>query len=605
MKKKAKEKKLKLSLRRILSDNLFLLELIHKASPGLLAAAVITISMSSVMEFVSGTLILRYVLNGINQGKGFKQIAATVGIWMILAVIMTCLNVIYNQYFYKVRILEVKKNIHAMVYKKAGEVELGCYENPAYYDKFAKAIEECASRADALIESIRDVLFVSISVVLNFTLVVMVDPIFFLFVMFAAVCNLLYLKFNRIKYQQKMEMTEENRRKDYSRRVFYLADYAKEMRLSAMPQLMMERFAQSGERMVKIIRKHGMSIAALGYLITDINEVITALGATLYAVWQTMVTKRMGYGDCLVIVNAINYLVSVIEQSTSVFLQFQEHALYIENLREFLDYEPKLKSGSQRIPAEGDLILKNVSFQYDEAQEKTLKNITMHFGAKEKVAIVGHNGAGKTTLVKLLLRLYDGEGEITYGGEEIKHYPLSEYRGMFSAVMQDYHVFALTVAENVLMDERKGTEESLINHALEKSGMAAKVNSYAKGINTIMTREFDEAGEQLSGGEQQKLAISHVYTKQNRFVILDEPSSALDPVAEYEMYNRMMEACRDCGMIFISHRLSSAVLADRIYLMENGEVIESGSHGELMKKNGKYAEMFRSQAENYAEVKHE
>ena len=142
-------------------------------------------------------------------------------------------------------------------------------------------------------------------------------------------------------------------------------------------------------------------------------------------------------------------------------------------------------------------------------------------------------------------------------------------------------------------------------NALKKSGIYEKISTLPRGDETVLTREFDEDGALLSGGEQQKLAISHVYSKENRFVILDEPSSALDPIAEYEMYQTMDKACENCGMIFISHRLSSAVMADRIYLLENGEVLEVGTHKELMERNGRYAEMFRRQAENYAEVDYE
>ena len=145
-------------------------------------------------------------------------------------------------------------------------------------------------------------------------------------------------------------------------------------------------------------------------------------------------------------------------------------------------------------------------------------------------------------------------------------------------------------------------EEERVREALKQSGLLEKVRTFPEEIHTFLTREFDEKGMQLSGGEQQKLAISHVYSGQNRFVILDEPSSALDPIAEYEMYESMMKACENCGMIFISHRLSSAVMADRIYMMDGGMVIEEGTHAGLMDQNGKYAEMFRKQAQNYAEV---
>ena len=173
---------------------------------------------------------------------------------------------------------------------------------------------------------------------------------------------------------------------------------------------------------------------------------------------------------------------------------------------------------------------------------------------------------------------------------------------MFSVVFQDFKLMALPVSENVLMRPRiEGDEERIID-ALKKSGAYERVMELPNGIETILTKEFDENGAVLSVGQSQKLAIAHAFLKDAPFIILDEPSSALDPVAESEMYNNMMQAGENKGMIFISHRLSSAVGADRIYLLENGEVAECGTHTELMAKNGKYADMFKKQAQNYVDI---
>ena len=224
----------------------------------------------------------------------------------------------------------------------------------------------------------------------------------------------------------------------------------------------------------------------------------------------------------------------------------------------------------------------------------------MTFGAGQRIAIVGANGAGKSTLVKLLLRLYDAEGEITYGGVPIRSFSLREWRDAFAAVMQDFHLFAVSAAENVTLARRTEGDAERITHALQSAGIWEKLSQNG-GLDACMTREFDPSGLVLSGGEAQKMTIAHVYAKKNRFVILDEPSSALDPIAEYEMYRTMLDACAGCGVIFISHRLSSAVLADHIYLIDGGRVAESGTHEQLMEKGGIYADMFRKQAENYRE----
>lgn len=605
--KKKKEKKergseKKLSFFRVLSNNLFFLKLEMKAAPLVLPTMILVTVLQALAGFLSGSYLIRYALNGIGEGKSFGDIAQMLLIcFAVLVVVSVGATWYYNKY-YRIQMVNVKKYIFNLAFKKAARVELACYEDPVYYDGLAKAVDECGVRADSVNNSIDMLFYRIVTFSTNFALLFLIDPLLLLFVLIPIAVIPLQTKLNKIRHEKDMKHIEERRRAEYARRTFYLSDYAKEMRLLDMPYFMLERFRQSGERCVHIIKSYGWRMATLNYILTECNEVLAALGAMLYSVWQTLGTGRMGYGDCIVVVNSIESVAYSLTNSADTLLKFHENALYIENLRNFLDYEPTLVSGKRPLPSDGDLVLKNVSFRYDGAENDTLHDLSMRFGKNEKIAIVGHNGAGKTTLIKLLLRLYDAEGSITYGGEEIKDLPLEEYRDIFAAVMQDYHVFSLTVAENVLLRKKREGDDAVVAAAIEKSGLKEKIDGFSKGVDTVMTKEFSSDGEVLSGGQQQKLAISHVYSKENRFVILDEPSSALDPIAEYEMYNRMMEACEGCGMIFISHRLSSAVMADRIYLMENGSVAESGSHAELMERNGRYAELFRRQAENYAEV---
>ncbi|MBO5294696.1 MAG: ABC transporter ATP-binding protein [Clostridia bacterium] len=605
--KKRKEKKergseKKLSFFRVLSNNLFFLKLEMKAAPLVLPTMILVTVLQALAGFLSGSYLIRYALNGIGEGKSFGDIAQMLLICFAVLVVVNVGAMWYYNKYYRIQMVNVKKYIFNLAFKKAARVELARYEDPVYYDGLAKAVDECGVRADSVNNSIDMLFYRIVTFSTNFALLFLIDPLLLLFVLIPIAVIPLQTKLNKIRHEKDMKHIEERRRAEYARRTFYLSDYAKEMRLLDMPYFMLERFRQSGERCVHIIKSYGWRMATLNYILTECNEAVAALGAMLYSVWQTLGTGRMGYGDCIVVVNSIESVAYSLTNSADTLLKFHENALYTENLRNFLDYEPTLVSGNRPLPSDGDLVLKNVSFRYDGAENDTLHDVSMRFGKNEKIAIVGHNGAGKTTLIKLLLRLYDAEGSITYGGEEIKDLPLEEYRDIFAAVMQDYHVFSLTVAENVLLRKKREGDDAVVAAAIEKSGLKEKIDGFSKGVDTVMTKEFSSDGEVLSGGQQQKLAISHVYSKENRFVILDEPSSALDPIAEYEMYNRMMEACEGCGMIFISHRLSSAVMADRIYLMENGSVAESGSHAELMERNGRYAELFRRQAENYAEV---
>ena len=210
------------------------------------------------------------------------------------------------------------------------------------------------------------------------------------------------------------------------------------------------------------------------------------------------------------------------------------------------------------------------------------------------------NGAGKTTLVKLLLRLYDPtDGAILVNGIAVTDIRLESYRDMFATLLQDYHSFSMSVKENILLRAEREGDDEVVESALRRSGFKERVDRMDNGIDTAVGKEFDANGEVLSGGEYQKLALTHVLAKDSPILILDEPSSALDPIAEAEMYVNITASCGNKTVIYISHRMSSAKAVDHILFMENGCLAEEGTHSELMERNGGYAELFRIQAQNY------
>jgi len=593
-------RKTKLPLSRTISNNIFILKEINKASRGLVLFDILMFGFAGFSDFVTSTYLLRLVLQGIEQNIDFWHIATFILIWLSIQVIYQIIFEIYYNGPYLKKINKVYLKVNSNIFMHASKVDLSCYDNPEYYDQFVKAVDECAVRVTYIVDAIKNTTYKLSKFVSAVIMLFSINPILLIFLLLPLLTIPINAKVNSLSYARTMDTREINRHRDYTKRVFYLSDYAKELRLSNFTPLMLKRFKEATDKNVYLLKKYGISLIFFSHLITWVNEIFTILGATIYSVYSTLIKNTMKVSDCIAIINSIDSIAYTLSDSANQFAKFQENALYIENLRQFLNYPITIKDGVKKIPTQkGSLKLENVSFKYDGAKDYTLKNINITIGEKEKIAIVGHNGAGKSTLVKLILRLYDPEGEITYNNQNIKDFKVSQYRDMFAAVLQDYNMFALTTADNVLLRERFDGDNEIVINSLIKSDLYERVQEFKNKENSIMTKEFDEDGELLSSGEQQKLSISHIYSKENRFVILDEPSSALDPIAEAEMYNRMLLACKDCGMIFISHRLSSAVLADKIYYIENGEIIESGTHDELMKLNKKYAKMFKRQSKNY------
>ena len=341
------------------------------------------------------------------------------------------------------------------------------------------------------------------------------------------------------------------------------------------------------------------------YFFDFIFDIVVYFGSILLAAFKTLVKKNMLLGDCFVIINSITNIAGNLSYAGDVILKLDENSLYVDNLRAFLDYEVQIAEdqNAPAVPKMQELELCNVGFSYEGQKNAALQGVNLKIRAGEKIAIVGHNGAGKSTLIKLLLRLYDTtEGEIRLNGENVKSYRLSSYRGLYGTVFQDYRLFATNVAENVMLRGHLTDEdEARVEDALKQSGISDKVHSLPEGIHTTVTKEFDPDGAVFSGGEAQKISIARIFAGEQEIVILDEPTSALDPIAEQEMYQNMFEACKGKTVIFISHRLSSATAADRIYLFEKGRIKEQGTHAELLALDAAYADMWHKQADTYTD----
>lgn len=599
--KKEKQKKEKLSFKKTLSNNLFALKAIWQGSPSYLIIYLGSSFVYGILGFLTNTYLLRKIVNEMSNGGSIDSIINyTIALSIVCLISYTALHWYWNVGSVPA-VRRIGASIERKLFRQAARVELACYETPSFYDKYVRAMDEAYNRMISVMNSLDRLIHKLISLGANSLLLFIIDPWLILFGLFPLVLGYFRRLENVAKHDFEVELKPINRRKEYIKRTFYLGEYAKEMRIGGMYSQLLLDLKDTFKQFKVILKKYGFKRMIYMYIRTTGLEIVTILGATLYAVWSTMCRGTMQVGDCIVVLSSIGTISYMLSDLMQNLAEFGEHALFLDDVRYFLDYEPKIVDGNKALPEKsGDLVVKDLCFKYEGCENDILKNINFTWKQGERIALVGSNGSGKTTLVKLLLRLYDAtSGEICLNGDNIKEFKVDDYREQYSTVFQDFKVFSLNIKENVLLRKTESGDDELVSSALKESGVYDKVSTIDNGLDAILTREFDDKGVNLSVGEQQKLSLARVFATDTPFVILDEPSSALDPIAEYEMFENMMRATKGRSVIFISHRLSSAVLADKVLLMDGGEIVECGTHAELMQKGGKYAAMFHRQAENY------
>ena len=326
-------------------------------------------------------------------------------------------------------------------------------------------------------------------------------------------------------------------------------------------------------------------------------------GVLIYGAFRTLVSHSMTLAQLAVLTSMMVSTTWILIGFTESITESFKNGLFVDYLKTFMEYKEKIPEDYDGITPDSkieSIEFKNVSFSYKNVQ--VLSNLNMKLEGTKTYALVGHNGAGKSTIIKLLLRFYDPtEGQILLNGKNIKEYNLQKYRALFATAFQDNKLFSMSVTDNVLLGEEveESQKEQIASDALKLSGVYQKVSSLEKGMNTTLTKEFDDDGVVFSGGEFQKVVVARAFAKNCPIKVFDEPSSALDPIAEYQLFDNILKSCQENLLIFISHRLSSVKNADCVILLEQGQIKEEGTHKELMKQNGLYADMYNKQAKNY------
>ena len=609
-----KNTKEKLSLKRTIANAFYALGLSWKYSKSLVIHTFL-LYVTGYFEwiFFDGYFMKR-IVGGLSENEGFKSILG----FVIMSAIVLGIIAIYVQYAKQV-VTPLESNrlyggIYKLIYTKARNVELRCYEDSDFYNRFTMAIDKCDEKINAVIGGLMGAAVGLVSTVIVFTMMYEIDHYSILFILSPLIGSFVFGNLKRqFEYKRYQEQVPNNKVLNYVSRMMYLPDGAKEIRLSNVFNLFRRQYSVATDNNVKAAKKYAFKNAFMNFWSITFTFTVIFEGVMIYAVYRTLVSGTISLAELTIMTSLMVAATWILIRLFEDILGVIQNGLFVNNLRGFLDYKEQIPEDQDGIVPDmefASLEFRNVSFSYQD--EETIKDLSFKISKGEIAALVGHNGAGKTTIVKLMLRLYDPtEGTILYNNIDVREYNLKAYRDVFATTFQDFQLFGMTIKENVLMgrhytdkDGNNADDEQVVK-ALKRAGVYDKVMTLSEGIDSMMTKEFDEDGVVLSGGESQKVAVARTFIKDAPMKIFDEPSSALDPIAEFELFRSIMKEGRSHTMMFISHRLSSVKGCDKVFMLEKGRLIEEGSHSELMALNGSYAQMYKKQAMNYLAIENE
>lgn len=602
------EKKDKLSLKQTLKNAWYALALGSSISKSIVIHSFFLWLVGYCEWVFFDGIFMRKIVDALDQGRGFRSIF----LFILLSGVAFCAASVYTNYVenvvYPLETNRLFGGIYRKLYEKAKNVELRCYEDSDFYNRYTMAMDGAEEKITAIIRGVLGTVIGSVSAVVVFWFMYEIDHYAMLFIVCPLLGNFVFgnLK-NKYEYKRYQEQAPNEKVLNYVSRMMYLPDGAKEIRLSEVFSLMKKQYREATDRNVRIAVKYAFANASLSFWRITFTFTVIFEGVLLYAIYRKQVTGSITLAQLTIMTSLMVAMTWILIRVFESIMEILKNGVFINNLRTFLAYEetiPEDQDGDMPEKEFQSIEFREVSFSYKD--EQTIQDLSFVITKGQTAALVGHNGAGKTTIIKLLLRLYDPtSGTIFYNGRDIREYNLKAYRELFATTFQDFQMFGMTIKENVLMGRHYEKEEELVIAALKKAGVYEKVSSLEKGIDTMMTKEFDEDGAVLSGGESQKIAVARTFVKDAPMKIFDEPSSALDPIAEYELFQNIMKEGSDHTMLFISHRLSSVKNCDKVFMLEKGHLIEEGTHSELMAANGSYAQMYKKQAMNYLALENE
>ena len=537
------------------------------------------------------------VLRLLSDGEPFFRIVLTaVGFEAVLLVI-TLFDDLYGNVISQSVESRITPKINRSIYEKSAKTRYSYTDDPDYYNNFSLAVRDYAGKSAEAARFLFSFLTTLITV-FSMAAVLMSGSAWVIIIIAVSFLlkSFVVSRVNKNDVDKDAEMMPVNRKLDYCHRIFYVNTYAAELRTTKLKEAVLKNYDEAAQGRLSVIKKYikkTFYLFVINDLLVRLAELLIVLGIA-NSIYSGRIAEAGAY---ITMIMASEKLNDIFYSLFDLFRTFNRLSVYGGKIRDFFGYENEV-CGGERVDTDKpyEVAFRDVSFHYPNS-DFCLKKLDFKINPGEKIAIVGENGAGKSTLVKLLLGLYDPtSGEILINGIPLRSYDITELRNTIGVAFQNTNIYALSLAENLRL---YGEAENLSADAEKKFGIDAILRKNNASDDSIMTREFDENGIMVSGGEAQKIAIARLTMRKFGLLILDEPSSALDPIAEYELNRLLTQSTGDTTTVMVAHRLSSVRNMDKILVMSGGSLKEEGTHDELMALGGIYYGMFTKQAENY------
>lgn len=559
--------------------------------------------MGDLFSICYHVLFFAWFMEAVEKGKGIAVVGKALLIFILINVVFEVVHSWYQQAYLPRNDVKLSLFVRNMICQKIMTVDLECFDDPAYYDSVTFALHDLFDRVTDILNHIAQFVSHACCVLVLVGYFAQIDPVIVIISLISVLAGLFFEPvLNRYRYRYTNESLPWQRRYDYVKRISVQAECAQELRTTDVKSVLLQMLDGAFFGCRALLKMYYRKITIIDSVQVFFGFGIVSCLTTLISIHRIAVEQTVSIAMFLPLMGAVAQFTwrasSVIEYFTVIL----NDRIYLNKCSEFFQREAKVVSRREEpVNADfGGLKIEHLYFKYKEKEEDVLKDICMEIRPGQKIALVGYNGAGKSTLINLILRLYDPDrGSITYNDQDIRDYDVADYRGKYGVVFQDINVYAATVSQNIAMDTKEYAEEEM-QDIMESLHLKEKIGQYESGYQTQLTHELSDAGEVLSGGQCQSLALARIFIDpEKQIYILDEPTAALDPIAEAELFETVNRYLADRTVLFISHRFSASKIADKIYFMEEGRIAEEGTHDELLLQGGKYAEMFRLQAQYY------